>query len=507
VNINPLKNDLSGLSVTVMGLGVHGGGLAAAQYAVRRGAVVTVTDLRDENALATSLDRLPVGCRVVLGRHEKSDFAGADLVIKNPAVPRTAPLLAEAPAVTSDIALFLAEWTALNAGVSRSARPTGSVGSAPLVGVTGTKGKSTCTSLAAHLLTGTFPGTRLGGNITISPLAFVDDLAPGDPVVLELSSFQLGDLAFFRRHNRREGSRIPQGLPEAVFLPVLPALVGVITNILRDHQDYYRSMDGYVADKREIYRDVPADGAVILPAEDQWTPSFLADLDRAGFTGRKYLVDADGDGDDGGNGGGDDGWASIPLPETLPLPGRHNRLNIRMAMVAARHVGVPEETVLQRLATFPGVAHRMQTVLYRGGIRYVNDTAATIPEAAREAATAYAEDAGTGQVCLIAGGSDKGLDLAPLLEAFRVVGTTGGAVALLAGTATDRLMPYLDGEELPPIQTFESLRDAVDFLTEHAGTGGPKESVILLSPGCASFGMFRNEFDRGNQFIQLVGEA
>ncbi|MFA7567310.1 MAG: UDP-N-acetylmuramoyl-L-alanine--D-glutamate ligase, partial [Alkalispirochaeta sp.] len=468
MNINPLKNDLSGLRVTVMGLGVHGGGLAAAQYAVRRGAKVTVTDLRDEGALASSLDHLPDGCRVVLGRHEREDFSTADLVIKNPAVPRRAPLLAEAPAVTSDIALFLAEWTTLNAGVSAS---TGSVGTAPLVGITGTKGKSTCTSLTAHLLAGTFPGTRLGGNITISPLAFLDDLAPGDPVVLELSSFQLGDLAFFRRHNRREGSRIPQGLPEAVFLPVLPALVGVITNILRDHQDYYRSMDDYVEDKREVYRNVPSDGAVILPADDPWTSSFLADLDGAGFRGRKYLVGADGNDDAGDDDGGDDDGgdarrAAVPRPETLPLPGRHNRLNIRMAMLAARHVGVPEETVLQRLATFPGVPHRMQTVARRRGIRYVNDTAATIPEAAREAVTAYAEDPGTGLVCLIAGGSDKGLDMAPLLEAFRVVGTTGGAVALLAGTATDRLMPYLDGEDLPLIRTFGSLREAVDFLTE-----------------------------------------
>ncbi|MFP4152639.1 MAG: hypothetical protein ACLFSV_07310, partial [Alkalispirochaeta sp.] len=105
-----MKLDLSGMRVTVMGLGVHGGGLSAVRYAVERGATVTVTDLRDEHLLRESVEHLPSSCRLVLGRHDEADFRNADLVIKNPAVPRTAASLSAAPAVTTDIALFLAEW-------------------------------------------------------------------------------------------------------------------------------------------------------------------------------------------------------------------------------------------------------------------------------------------------------------------------------------------------------------------------------------------------------------
>ncbi len=262
--------NLSGMRITVMGLGVHGGGLAAARYAVSRGATVTVTDLRSYDLLKNSADELPGQCRVVLGRHERDDFVRADMVIKNPAVPRTAPLLADTAAVTSDIALFLAERETLSAG-DRS-------GVSPLITVTGTKGKSTCSSLAAHIVAGAYPETMLGGNITVSPLSFLDTLKPADPVVLELSSFQLGDLAFFRSHNARSGARIPHTLPRTVFFPAISATVAIITNIFTDHQDYYPSMEAYVEDKREIYRHLPPDALVILPKDNQWTPSFIEEL-------------------------------------------------------------------------------------------------------------------------------------------------------------------------------------------------------------------------------------
>ncbi|MDA3948771.1 MAG: Mur ligase family protein, partial [Spirochaeta sp.] len=286
-----MRIDLSGLRVTVMGLGVHGGGLSAARYAVDRGATVTVTDLRDKHTLRASVERLPGGCRTVFGTHEDADFSGADLVIKNPAVPRTARVLRLAPAVTTDIALFLAEWTG----------PDSSGEHGPLVAVTGTKGKSLTSSAVAHILSARFPMTRLGGNITISPLDFVDEILPEDPVVLELSSFQLGDLAFAREHNAAMKT-VPAGVPRSVYTPTVPAAAAIITNIFTDHQDYYHSMNAYVADKQEIYRHLAADGAFITDADGTWTETFVTDLqNRAGAPYRLFLVPRlSGGPDDGG---------------------------------------------------------------------------------------------------------------------------------------------------------------------------------------------------------------
>lgn len=494
-----MRLDLSGLRVTVMGLGVHGGGLRAAQYLVDRGAEVTVTDLRREAELAASIALLPSSCRTVFGRHETSDFVSADLVVKNPAVPRRVPLLTQARAVTTDIALFLAEWEA-----GRSKKSETSTAPLPLVAITGTKGKSTCSSITAHILRQTFPGTRLGGNITLSPLGFVDELTAEDPVVLELSSFQLGDLAFCRTHNRRPEAVIPSSLPELVTNPVVNATVSVITNIFEDHQDYYASMEAYVTDKQEVYRSLAPSSTAILPGDSPWTDHFRSDLDRRRIPAKRVFITASATDDE-------------IVPHALLVPGHHTRRNARFAAETARRFGILDAEITAALATFPGVPHRLQTVATVGGARFVNDTAATIPEAARAAVGAYADDDAF-RVYLIAGGSDKGLDPAPIVDACRRAVDSGGAVALLEGTATDRIVDSLHRNDLwsDRMSRFSSLADAVQALVGLARTdqGDDKQqvdqqrdtaqTVVLLSPGCASFGMFRNEFDRGQQFIDIV---
>ena len=223
---------LDGARVTVMGLGLHGGGAAAARFCAERGAKVTVTDLQREEKLAGSIETLSdLPIRFVLGRHEPEDFTGADIVVKNPAVPRNARYLAMAERVETDISLFLRECAV------------------PIIAVTGTKGKSTTVSAIHYGLTRAGYRSHLGGNITISPLTFLDevngesDAAPGPAdaggrrvVVLEVSSFQLGDLLLTPHPD--------------LFKP----RVSVITNIFEDHQDYYGSMEAYVAAKRIIYR-------------------------------------------------------------------------------------------------------------------------------------------------------------------------------------------------------------------------------------------------------------
>ncbi len=470
-----LPGNFTGMRVTVMGLGLHGGGLAAALYLANRGADVTVTDLRSADVLAPVLARLPSAVATVLGEHREEDFRNADLVVKNPAVPRTAPLLQIAPAVTTDIALFLARWR------DRLGEDVG-----PLVAITGTKGKSTTSAATAHILRETLPGTRLGGNITVSPLTFVEELEPGDPVVLELSSFQLGDLAYCRHRGEHRGGDLA---------PPLLAKVAVITTIFPDHQDYYGSMESYVRDKYEIFRQMDPRGVAIVGDQQEWSETLAA---AARDAGAPRVIQ-----------GGRREFSQHPI-----IPGAPMRAALAIAAAAAVHLGVDQSAIRRGVSTFPGVPHRMEIVRQDGDstrtLTWINDTAATIPEAALAAVAALEE--GASRIVLIAGGSDKGLALAPLTAAAEKVVRSGGALVLLAGSATDRLIIELQQRDLPYSGPWENLAAAVTAARLAATSGDtpvsdvavPERSVIVLSPGCASFGMFRNEFDRGDQFRQLV---
>lgn len=458
-----------------MGLGLHGGGLAVARYLHDLEARVTVTDLRSPEELAPTIASLPRGIRLVPGEHRDEDFTRADLVVKNPAVPRTARHLRLARAVTTDIALFLAGWSARHGGVR-----------GPLVGVTGTKGKSSTAGATAAILKSACPGTRLGGNITISPLLFLDALGRDDPVVLELSSFQLGDLRFCREFNDPESSDFP---PEVLF-PRLDAAVAMVTSIYPDHQDYYTSLESYVRDKEEILLNLRPGALCVLGCDERWNGHFAALLPPE--TVLKNLSPRE----------EERAYRNI-LPRTLALKGAHMRRNLLMAALAARHLGVPAGTVRNAAASFRGVPHRLEWIGEREGVEIVNDTAATIPEAGLAAAETYRNP-----VILLAGGSDKGLDLAPLVQAGTVVARGGGRVVLLAGSATDRLIPLLKEASVPVHGPCGTLREGMEravALAREARTPDRDETVtILLSPGCASFGMFRNEFDRGTQFRELA---
>ncbi|MFW5685348.1 MAG: UDP-N-acetylmuramoyl-L-alanine--D-glutamate ligase [Spirochaetota bacterium] len=461
-------SELSSSRVLIMGLGAHGGGAASARYCAEAGASVTVTDLRTEDELSASIASLAdLPIRFVLGHHDPEDFRKADVVIKNPAVRRTAPLLREARAIETDISIFLREHTG------------------PVLAITGTKGKSTTASALHHIVRGVYPAARLGGNITVSPLTFLRDLNDSDPVVLELSSFQLGDLLL--TSVGREG-----------VLP--PFSVSIVTNLLPDHQDYYGSMEAYAADKALIFSGQQPDAWCVLSDGDSWSRAY-----RPPHPGRVVRVGA-------GQGlpphacgpyaaiergiGVFAEQAGVPVelvPSDTRVQGAHMRRNLLFAAVAARLFGVPDEIIRDRARNFAGVPHRLEEVALVAGIRWINDSAATIAEAASAAVESFTEP-----VHLIAGGSDKGVPL----DAFRSIGTRVASLHLLAGSATERIVGILDEERIPYHGPYSDLGSAVDA----AGTAARPGSVVLLSPGCASFGMFRNEFDRGDQFRRLVRE-
>jgi UDP-N-acetylmuramoylalanine--D-glutamate ligase len=472
--------DYEGMKVLIMGLGLHGGGLESARFLLKRGAKLTVTDLRDEQTLAPSIEQLSASfkdspgrtpIRYVLGKHEIDDFENADMVIKNPGVPPDSPFLQAARRVETDISLFLND---LGTSVRLSA-------------VTGSKGKSSTASALHWTLIHSGKKSYLGGNITVSPLSFLDDLKEGDDVVLELSSWQLGDL---KGRRKADGS------------PLLKPKAAIITPIMPDHLDRYGTMKAYVADKRVIYQGQDSND-ITVAANDGWGRSFLSESEARpllysavplpeGLSGG-WIDYPNGPGLARLYGGKSDKKIMELVPARPLVPGFHQKQNLLAAGLALLGLGLPPKTIREGLATFPGVEHRLESFHSSGGITFYNDSAATIPEAAAAAIEALTPFS---PLVLVAGGTDKNLDYSPLVkEAVKAK-----AIILLAGTGSDKLKTLFDNAGTAYQGPFDDLDNAIRAALEAAESGW----AVALSPGCASYGMFLNEFDRGRKWKEAI---
>jgi UDP-N-acetylmuramoylalanine--D-glutamate ligase len=324
----------------------------------------------------------------------------------------------------------------------------------------------------------------------VSPLTFLDELGPDDDVVLELSSWQTGDLG---------GRKNSAG--EALLKP----RCAVLTAIMPDHQDRYNGMEAYVEDKRVIYRGQDRRDATVA-GSDRWGLGFLEES-----RGRplRYGNEALPEGTSGGwiaNGegpgfvrfyegpaasGGRSGEIIEAVPEKTLVPGGHQRVNLLAAALALFDLGLPADLVREALGTFPGIEHRLEFFHEAGGVRFYNDTTATIPEAAAAAAAAFESP-----LVLVTGGADKNLDFSPLAEAAK------GAreIILLAGTGSEKLRELFAARGIPFRGPFDTVDNAVRAAQDAARPG----DIVILSPGCASFGMFLNEFDRGKKWKEAV---
>jgi UDP-N-acetylmuramoylalanine--D-glutamate ligase len=456
-----MTNDLAGKRVLLMGLGSRQGGLGVTRYLVSAGAQVRVTDQRSSEQLADTLAEmadLPV--ELSLGAHREEDFAWADTIVRNPAVPQESAWLALArrlgKPIEMEMSLFL------------RACPS------PVIGVTGTKGKTTTTTLLAAILRQRWPEAVLAGNMGVSALTQLATLRSDVPVALELSSFQL------------------EGLDEHRLSPA----VAVITSISPDHLDRYPSYDDYVRTKAAILAHQWRQDWAVLPRAG------LPDLVRDRVVGRVATFGLDPVAADhalwiaGERFVGR--WAAQDVDlgplEALQLPGEHSRLNALAAAAAALAVGVTPEEVARGIAGFSGVPHRLEHVATIDGVVFINDTAATAPAAAVAALRAFAGR----KVVVIAGGYDKKLPMQPLADelarsAERVVLLDGSATPLVQRLLAERGYDAVDG----PF-------DAMDAAVQHAMQVAPPGGVVLLSPGTASFGMFRDEFHRGDAFRAAV---
>jgi len=448
---------LKGTRALVMGLGLHGGGVETVRYLTRMGAEVRCTDLKPKKAIESSIEALSnLDVQYVLGKHRLEDFEWADIIVKNPAVPSSSPWIAGRSNVETDLSLFLKSCKS------------------PILALTGSKGKSTAVSALLHLLKTKHPGARLGGNITINPLAFVHLLKPSDPVILELSSWQLADL------RGRELLR--------------PQIAG-ITNLMHDHQDYYRNFADYEADKTTIFELQGAEEFSIFPDDEygrRWSKASVSKsyLVRKGEPREKFFK---GSFIGGGNVGYfSDGVEREPLiAKELRVPGEAFRLNLLFAGTMARLWGLDSREILETSESFAGIPYRMEFFLERDGIRYYDDTASTIPSATAAALLAIDRP-----VILIAGGANKELDFSPFEETAK----KAKSIIMLAGSATDIWLPRLRAIGLEIEDAKHSMAAAVATAKREARSG----DAIILSPGAASFGMFRHEFERGDIFKAAV---
>jgi len=447
--------------VTILGLGLFGGGAGAARYFAERGARVIVSDLRPAASLAESLkalEGLPIEFRLGPASGGKEDFAGSELVVVNPAVPPESPALALAQRCGAR----------LDAEINLLLR----LCPAPVAAVTGTNGKSTTVALLGEMMRQAGRRTWVGGNLGGSLLPQVDEMAAGDIVVIEVSSFQSQRLAW------------------AGLSPHL----GAVLNLTPNHLDRHRDMAEYAEAKRQLLlRQGPGDFAV-LNGEDPilrtWT-----DAGR----GRKLFFGAEAEAPAGIRLAGEtvrlwrDGrHAEIALAR-MRIPGAHNRFNAACAAASAWLLGAEPKAIEAALAAFPGLPDRLELVAESGGVRYYNDSIATTPESTMVALEAFREP-----IVLIAGGSSKNLSFE---EVGRRIARRAKAVVLIGATAPEiERAIRAAGEPVPPIHPAESLEEAVRLAHRIARPG----DVVLLSPACASFDMFRNYAERGRKFREAV---
>lgn len=452
----------SGLKVLVLGLGRYpkGSGSSAARYFASHGAEVTVTDSKGAEDLEGPVKRLRgLGISFVLGRHRLSDVDRADLVLRNPGVRSDSPILARAREkgipVTNDVVEFM------------------KITPATVVGVTGTRGKSTTCALIAAMVAASGKRVWLGGNIKVSPLTFADRVKPGDVVVLELSSWML------------------ESFPEHGASPH----VAVMTNLMRDHLNTYDSMEAYGLAKAGIFVSQERQDFAVLSRDDVFTRNVgKAVRGRRVWTSMRPVPEENAVFLEGGRivSREDGREKAVVAASALGIPGLHNVANALAAVAAARAVDVPYAAIGKALRSFKGLPDRMETVREIRGVRYVNDTTATTPDAT----VAALRSLPARSAVLISGGTDKELDFR---ELAREIAAKAKACVFLPGTATDKLKRALGRVKIAVVEA-DSMVEAVRLAATFASRG----DTVLLSPGAASFGLFKNEFDRGERFDAAV---
>jgi len=431
--------NLKNKKVTIMGLGLLGRGLNDAKFFVEKGANVTVTDLKSKKELKSSLKELKgLPIKYTLEKHKKEDFENADLIIRNAAVPKNSKFLKIAEQAGAEIEMdesLFAKYCPC-----------------PIIGITGTRGKTTTSTLIAEILKLTGKNIYLAGNIQgKATLPLIDKVKKDDLVVLELSSWQL------------------QGFSRNKISPQ----IAIVTNIYQDHLDRYKNMKEYINDKKNIFKYQTADDYLILNNKNLETKKMAKEA-----KSNVLLFES----------------RDIPADWDLRLLGKHNKENVAAALKVADIFDLDFKKVRQVCEKFKTVENRLEPIDEIDGVLFVNDTTSTTPVAAQAAIDAFDEF----PIILIAGGNDKNLEIQDLAKD---AANRTKSVFLLAGTGTPKFkekIEYFGGKMIADV--YDNMEKCVKDAFEASEVG----DVILLSPAFSSFGLFKNEFDRGEQFKKAV---
>ena len=451
-----------GKKITVMGLGLFGGGVGAVKYLVSQGAEVTVTDLKSAEELSASLKRLDdLPVKFKLGKHDEEDFVNVDMLVVSPAVPDDSKFLEIAfknsIRIDSELSIFFRLCPA------------------PIIGITGSNGKSTTTSLLGEMLKESGIKTWVGGNIGISLLENLEEIETDDVVVLEISSFQLEYLARIKASPH----------------------ISIVTNIAPNHLDRHKTMENYIGIKKAIINYQQNDDYAIMNYDDpilkEWETkgrrlwfSTTKELEHGAFLKNNEIIINH-----------NSKRTVIPCSTQINIKGIHNWQNIMAASYAATLMHADVESIKNAITGFTGLEHRLEYVHTINEVQYYNDSKATTPEAAIAGIKAF--DSPT---ILIAGGYDKQVSLHQFAQ--ECVRNTK-CVILIGDTAKtiQKLIQDIKGEKTKPeVHMAASLDESVKKAFEVAEPG----DIVLLSPACASFGMFTNYEERGKKFKVLVSQ-
>jgi UDP-N-acetylmuramoylalanine--D-glutamate ligase len=459
-------NEFKGKKVTVMGLGLHGGGVGTAKFFATLGAKVVVTDLKSKDELLESVKKLADFSNItfVFNQHRPEDFSKTDLVIKNPAVSWNNKYIKLALdkkiPVEMDSSLFF-----------RLCKN-------KIIGVTGTKGKTTTASLIYAILKMARKDVIKVGISQVSVLDKLKDLKKDAVVVFELSSWRLSALGRAK----------------------LSPEISVITNLYPDHLNYYGSMEKYVADKEYIFLHQKKTDFCVINADNellakscQKISSQIVEFSRRELNcesgayiknGAMYFRKMAGE------------KKILDLAE-ITLRGEHNQENILAAITVAGILDIDPRIIKKAIFEFSGNPHRLELVRKLSGVAYYNDSAATTPESAISGVRSFSEP-----LVLICGGSNKNLDVTDLAREI-AENENIKELIFLAGESTERIIEELQKKTEKAKSDFAitfSMQEAVSLAKQRAQKG----DVVLLSPGAASFGIFVNEFDRGDKFRSAV---
>ncbi len=436
------KAFLKGKKVTVMGLGLLGKGLGDTVFLAKAGAQVTVTDLKTEKELAASVAPLKKykNVRLVLGRHDFKDFEDCDFVLKAQGVRLDSMYIAHARArgipIRMDDELFVA-LAPKNITV---------------IGVTGTRGKTTTSTLIYEILKVAGKRAHIAGNIRgVATLNLLPKIKSGDIVVLELSSWQL------------------QGFGDAKISPH----IALFTNFTPEHMNYYdNDLKSYFADKANIFK-YQKRGDILVVSED------IAKRIPENYPGTLVLAHG----------------SYVPMFWQIPILGEHNHANVAQAIATARTLHIPMAAIKKAVESFKAVSGRLEYVKKIGDVKIYNDNSSSTPHSTIKALRAVG-DPEKKNIVLIMGGADKGLDAWELAQEISIFCK---AVILLPGSGTTKFKILTRKSKLKAEDAL-TLKEAIVNAQAKAKPG----DVILFSPAFASFGQFINVYDRNDQFVEIV---